>query len=233
MRSLVEIANADDAILSAIAEQEITKYSSRHIGFPYTIVSRSQGIFIDRTFYSTSEVSTRLRVLSIQTGIDAETFEQHLQYIRSIYQQRISNNLEVIAAQLDRLPGIDETTPAGFTLKNNIVSQINTLRPETYDYEILIDFVTAVLDGSVVPLEQALLSRLSWFSLSEEDVPLLQNAYSQFFENYISNDFDDNHSSVENIILRITRAVTSAYVSIIFRQDLLQEKNELENILRL
>ena len=234
-RSIVEIANADDAILSAIAEQEITKYSSRHIGFPYTVVSRSQGVFVDRIFYSTMEVSNRLNTLSIQTGIDAETFEKHLQYLPSLFQERIDSNLRAISVQRARVPGIDPDSDDGRAQLSQIDLTIQSLRAEIYDYEILTDFVTAVVEGSLVPLEQALLSRLNWFSLGEEDVPLLQNAYGQFFENYVSNEYDRlgfDHSSVENIIRRLARAVTSAYASI-FRQDLLQEKNELERVFRL
>ena len=109
------------------------------------------------------------------------------------------------------------------------------MRAEIYDYEILTDFVTAIVDGSLLPLEQVLLSRLNWFSLGEENLPLLQNSYGQFFENYVSNEYDRleiDHSNIENIILRFSRAVTSLYVSN-FRQEMLQEKNELERIFRL
>ena len=214
-RSLVEIANADDAILSAISEQEITKYSSSHIGFPYTVVSRSQGIPIDRTLYSTQDVQDRLRILSIQTGIDSENFQLHLEYVR------------------------DELLKGGLQAWDISNRFVPVWPPDEYLVSVVVDLLTQVIDGRLPPLETALPSTLSWFDLYSNNnarrALSTNGRYSIFF-----NRANQNDPRRGEVIREGQGSIFSMFTIILFefyrnirRQDLLGEKNELERIFRL
>ena len=254
MRSLVEIANADDAVLSAISEQEVTRYSNQHVGFPYSVVITSRDPFrtrVEKTFYSRSEVQARVLDLSIITGIDSENFNKHLQYFLSNRQRDLPNIEQTF---LRGLEGYNDLENAALVdaLERGIPSQVDRI----YSTRIIIDFISKVLDGSLSPIEQSLISRLNWFSLDDQDIPALQNAYGDFFESKvvegrstpisvqgfnieeIQEDRDDafyirGYESVPNVIRRFSAQLRLFYEQIDNRQDYLDEKLELENIFRL
>lgn len=114
--SLSQEASYDDAFLTAISEQEVSKFSSELVGMPTTIVRRVPRTreMVDTTYYSKSEVAKRVQQLSIQTGIDSENFIAHLEYVIDILQPRQDNfdtqvTIELIRGIIDgTLPQIED-----------------------------------------------------------------------------------------------------------------------------
>jgi hypothetical protein len=192
-RSLIEIANADDAILSSIVEQEVTRYSSQHVGFPYDIVTSStvtdQRVL--KTYYSVTEVQSRFETLAVILGIDSDYFTQHLRFFLATRNEKLlaEKNILLDNAQSFKIvlemEGQDMLLPGQdiqlALFRDSVPNRVDKI----YSQQVVIDFISKVLDGSLPSIEQSFPSILSWTSLNEDSEPLLQNSYEQFFENKI------------------------------------------------
>lgn len=113
--SLSQEASYDDAFLTAISEQEVSKFSSELVGMPTTLVRRVPGGTerVDVTYYRKSEVAKRVQQLSIQTGIDSENFIAHLEYLfRTIEDGSNLDESFVLQMTVELLRGmVDGTLP--------------------------------------------------------------------------------------------------------------------------
>jgi hypothetical protein len=226
-RSLVEIANADDAILSSITEQEITRYSSQHVGFPFDKVIGPAGTTVPqvlKTYYSTSEVLERLEFLSIRTGIDSEYFERHLRYLASSIQSTI-DGLERKMAVIRGFADDDGT------LRESDERALETLTIRAHSNQMLLGFLSGQIDGTLPSISEVFTSRLNWFSMTVEDEDILLDNYRDFFRSY-------RDESIRGYTR--TRLIPQSFISIVNetytkrnRQQLLEEKNDFESIFRL
>jgi len=193
-RSLVEIANADDGILSAISENETSKFSSDYVGFPFGVVT-GNGVY--KILFSVSQSKKRLQDLGVILGRDEDTFNDHLQFYLEKREIEDVNYRADIPGILDRYNTADRQLNDAMRNDDDLGEraarrELGKIRAELlpittniYPNQIIIDFISGVLDGSLPSIEQSFPSILSWISLNLDSVGFLRDSYQQFFENYI------------------------------------------------
>lgn len=194
-KSLTEISNADDSLLSSILEQDVTRYSDRLIGFPYNLVvvdvNDELRRDVSKVIYSLDEAQRRLRQISIQTGLDNETFPEHLIFFRNRTKSTpIALAQTFLRAVVAYKGGIEDLDAVGYDI-SQVPSLVNGQRliptyiSRYYASSMIQDFLIKVINGELPPIEQSLISRLNWFSLGDRDIPALRNAYGDFFESKV------------------------------------------------
>ena len=262
---LSQEASYDDAFLSAVSEQDVTKFTSQLVGLPVNLIRRGSGVGmpdVAYTYYSRAGIANRLKELSVLTGIERESFIPHLQYFLDkrqaellVLEQTIKDQTKEFALIVAR-DQQDNSLPGDQFFFLAYQESIPKVADNIQSNRIVIDFISKVLDGSLLPIEQVLLSSLSWFSLNDQSVALLQNSYNQFFESKIIPDgtiieihlginddpgfqqfFTDRpeeyglkgYTSVTGVINKFISYVNKAYESDNY-EALLKERSELQQI---
>ena len=149
-RSLLNIAGADDSLLTAIKDQPITKFTETFSGFPTSVESWQQERNI--TYYSSTQVEQRIEELNnlINNFGGAENNSYGLNLLANLYQQ---DNAATVSSLYESYFSNDE---------NGIVFVNNRVQYRTRQWRPLLRTTTiSIIDD--------------WFSnWSGPDVPLLE-----------------------------------------------------------